>query len=83
MTNNNNIYDLIDKGDRIIRISFGYIEHYFNQSLLHNETIKAVKVRGADGKVVILRYSYYPDTEHLNHIALRYEKWIDQYFERL
>lgn len=75
-------FDLIDKGT-ICAMSAGYIEKYFELSLQNTETVKMVKVRNSKGEVITLRYTYNPETEHLNHTAEKYEEFISKYYERI
>lgn len=77
-----NVYDLIHTSNGITPMNFGLLEKTFDQSLCSSDTIKCVKVRTKDERVIILRYSYNTNTEHLNHIAENYEKWISQNYKR-
>ena len=75
-------FDLIDKGS-IQVMSAGHIEKYFELSLQATETIRLVKAHNAKGEMIVLRYSFNPETEHLNHIAEKYERFISKYYERI
>lgn len=77
------IYDLIvDRSGKVTRYNQGIIEKTLGLSLATVETIRMVKVKGAEGRPVWLRYAYTPETEHLNHTAEEFEKYIDKYWER-
>lgn len=75
-------YDLIDKGKYIEVFNAGILEKTFNLSLSKSETIQNVKVIGKSGNMIMLRYVWYPETEHINHTAERFEKWIDENYTR-
>lgn len=76
------VYDLIEKGTTIDVMSAGYIEKYFTLSTESSDDVKMVKVYNSKGEVICLRYTYNPDTEHLNHEAERYENFISKHYER-
>lgn len=76
------VYDLIERGAIIDVMNAGYIEKYFQSSTESSEDVKMVKVYNSKGEVICLRYTYYPDTEHLNHKAERYEDFISKHYER-
>lgn len=79
------IYDLIDKGNYIQAFNAGVLEETFNLSLSTHETIQCVKVKSKspDSSVIILRYSWTPETEHINHTAEKYERFISENYERI
>lgn len=76
------VYDLIERGTTIDVMSAGYIEKYFQLSSLSSYDVKMVKVYNSKGEVICLRYTYYPDIEHLNHNAEKYEDFISEHYER-
>lgn len=77
------LYDLINKGTHIDVYRAGIIDKVFRLSMSKTETIQTVKVIGKSGNIIVLRYVWYPETEHINHTAERYDKWIDANYKRV
>lgn len=77
---NENVFDLIDTNNGITRFKFGTLEKTFDVSLCKNEFIKCIKVRNKDGKICVLRYTYYtlPVNQKIND---SFEKYIKKHYE--
>ena len=73
-------FDLVDKGNRIEKMSFGFLEHVCELVPTKETSIKCVIVRAKNGNPVMLRYECNP---HLIDPAIeRIESYIaSNYFE--